>query len=278
MSPATAAAAQAAACVRPRRLRTVFCTRGGLFGERVLSRLAACERIELVGIVRSSRVFHADYGFARGALAYLRCSGLAYSLYLLCATDLADAVCALARLRGSHPPTPRVPAHTTRNLNDSPGLRFLEKCEPDLIVSAFFDQRLRPEALAIPRFGCVNIHPSLLPALRGVDPVLQARIRGAERIGVTVHYMTPALDAGNVLAQEAIDLPRSSSIFESTARLFDRGAQLLTGEVLERIERRDPGAAQPSGGSYQSWPSREEIRALRVGGGRLVRARDFRQA
>ena len=120
---------------------------------------------------------------------------------------------------------PRVPAHTTRNLNDPPGLRFLEKCEPDLIVSAFFDQRLRQEALAIPRFGCVNIHPSLLPALRGVDPVLQARIRGAER-----------------------------------------------------IERRDPGAAQPSGGSYQSWPSREEIRALRVGGGRLVRAGDFRQA
>lgn len=265
-----------------RRLRVVLCTRGGWFGQLVLARLRACERIELCGIVRSSRVYHRDYGFIRGALAYLRRSGLAYSLYLLCATDIAEAVLAMARARravrvgatdSSAAGRPGIPVHTTRDLNDPRGLRFLEDCAPDLLVSAFFDQPLREEALAVAARGSVNIHPSLLPSFRGVDPVLQARLQRAARIGVTVHYMTPVLDGGNILAQDTIE--GRESIFVTTALLFDRGAELLVA-ALDRIDRRDPGAAQPPGGSYESWPTPGEIRALRSGGDRLIRLADLR--
>jgi methionyl-tRNA formyltransferase len=265
----------------PQRLRVVFCTRGGWFGELVLARLRACERIELCGIVRSSRVFHRDYGFLRGALAYLRRSGLAYSLYLLCATDIAELICAIARRRspraGVTPSSAtgraRVPVHTTRDVNDPGGLRFLEDCAPDLLVSAFFDQPLREAALAVAVRGSVNIHPSLLPDFRGVDPVLQAQLRRA-RIGVTVHYMTPALDAGNILGQEAIEASEGGSVFAMTALLFDRGARLLI-QALDRIGRDDPGVAQREGGSYESWPNPGEIRALRTAGGRLIRLSDL---
>jgi methionyl-tRNA formyltransferase len=242
----------------------------------VLAELRACQRIELCGIVRSSRIYDARYGLLRGSLAYLRRCGLAYSLYLLCATDVADAVCAAARIGQAR--SARLPVHTTRNLNDAQGLRFLEECAPDLIVSAFFDQRLREPALAIPLLGCVNIHPSLLPAFRGVDPVLQARVQGERRIGVSIHYMTPDFDAGNLLAQQSVDMPSDRSIFATTALLFSKGAQLLTGEGLARIERGDRGEPQPAGGSYESWPTRAQIRALRAGGGALLRASDFRQA
>lgn len=273
ITPAAAALA-ATSDLAQRPLRVVFCTRGGLFGERVLAHLRACDRIDLCGVVRSSRVFNAAYGFVRGSLAYLRHSGIAYSLYLLCATDISDAICAMDRQRG--PSVPRIPVHTTRDLNDERGLRFLRECAPDVLVSAFFDQRLHEQALGIPRHGCVNIHPSLLPAFRGVDPVLQARLQGRRHMGVTVHYMTPALDAGNLLAQQAIDTGDSASIFETTTLLFDRGARLLTREALARIEDGDPGTPQPPGGSYESWPTPAEIRMLRAGGWSLLRLSDFR--
>lgn len=256
-----------------RRLRVLFCTRGGMFGEHVLARLLTCDRIELCGIVRSSRVFDARYGFLRGAVAYLRRTGLAYSVYLLCATDVADAVGALRRPSGRR--LPHTPVHTTRNLNDERGLQFLRDCAPDLLVSAFFDQRLHEEALAIPKRGGVNIHPSLLPAFRGVDPVLQARLQGKRRMGVTVHYMVPTLDAGNFLAQRSVNTGDSASIFETTALLYDLGAKLLTQVALRLIETGDPGTVQPPGGSYESWPSPAEIRRLRKGGWTLMRLSDY---
>jgi methionyl-tRNA formyltransferase len=261
---------------RPARLRTVFCTRGGFFGALVLNRLLACDQIEICAIVRSSRSFHPAFGFFRGALAYLRRSGVAYSLYLFCATTLADTLCGLSRV-GAVPRSTRrhgVPVYTTRNINDPAGLQFLRTCAPDLLVSAFFDQRLQEAALAIPARGCVNIHPSLLPAFRGVDPWLQARLHRVPSVGVTVHYMTPALDTGNVVAQRQVARRAGASIFETTALLFREGAELFAAEI-DRVERGEPGTPQNPGGSYQSWPTRAEIRALHALGSVLIRLSDL---
>lgn len=260
----------------PRRLRAVLCTRGGLFGAVVLSTLRSCERIELCGIVRSSRVFHPACGFVAGAWAYVRRSGIAYSLYLLTATSVADTLCRFGRIARVPTRTRElgIPVHTTRDLNAADGLSFLRARAPDVLISAFFDQRLNAATLGIPRHGGVNIHPSLLPSFKGVDPVLQARLRGVARIGVTVHYMTPELDCGTILAQRAFAPPAGSSIFAATARLFREGAQLLTAET-DRIGRGDPGVPQPDPGDYQSWPSPREIRALRGTGTVLIRASDL---
>lgn len=257
------------------RLRVVYCTRGGLFGALVLRRLQACEHLEICGIVRSSRNFQPRMGFLRGALAYVRRSGVGYSLYLLCATTFADALCGFgaigcvpSRTRSGH-----APVHTTRDVNDPKGLNFLRDRAPDLLVSAFFDQRLQEAALVIPSRGCVNIHPSLLPEFKGVDPVLQARIHQGE-LGVTVHYMTPVLDAGEILVQRSPAICAGASIFEATAALYDAGAQLLVAQI-QRITLRERGVAQDGVGSYQSWPDRKEIRALRALGGVLIRWADF---
>jgi methionyl-tRNA formyltransferase len=267
--------AAASGKLQPRRLRVVYCTRGGLFGALVLHRLQACKQIEICGIVRSSRTFHPRFGFLRGALAYVRRSGIAYSLYLLCATTLADVLCRFGST-GCVPTRSRpggVPVHTTRDINDPKALRFLLHCAPDLLVSAFFDQRLHEDALAIPSRGCVNIHPSLLPSFKGVDPVLQARVHQAD-VGVTVHYMTPVLDAGEILVQRSPTIRARASIFETTASLFREGAELLVAQI-ERLERRERGIPQYASGSYQSWPSRAEIRALHALGDVLIRLSDF---
>lgn len=263
----------------PRRLRVVYCTRGGLFGALVLNRLRSCERIEICGIVRSSRMFDPRFGFLRGATAYIRRSGVVYSLYLFCATTLADLLCGLGTI-GSVPDSSRhaggMQVHSTRDINDVGSLRFLSGCAPDLLVSAFFDQRLREAALDIPPLGCVNIHPSLLPAFRGVDPVLQARLHEADSIGVTVHKMVPTLDAGDLLAQRSVISPAGASIFETTAMLFREGAELLLSRI-ERLACSEPGTPQSSPGSYQSWPTRADLRRLRSRGGVLMRLADLRR-
>jgi methionyl-tRNA formyltransferase len=260
---------------RPARLRTVFCTCGGLYGALVLRRLRACAHLEICGIVRSSRVLDPRFGFLQGAIAQIRRSGLGYALYLWCTTTLADGLCALSGLsKTSSPKAAAARRLTTRDLNDPEGCAFLVACAPDLLVSSFFNQRLRSETLAVPTLACLNIHPSLLPDAKGVDPVFQALLHGGPPFGVTVHFMNPEFDAGRILAQQPIEPRRGASVFETTALLYRDGADLLADSV-ERVAAGDKGTVQSGPGTYQSWPTAAEIAALRRRGGALLRFMDF---
>ena len=259
-----------------KRLRTVLCTSGGLYGALVLRRLRACDHLEICAVVRSTRVSDPRAGFVCGALAHVRRSGLAYALYLWCATTLADWLCALAGFEAvpARSSSSGMAVYTTRDLNDAAGLRFLAACEPDLLVSAFFNQRLYPAALALPKRGCLNIHPSLLPAAKGVDPVFQALLHGSPPLGVTVHFMAPELDAGPIVAQRALEGRAVSSVFSTTALLFRDGADLLATSVAS-IAKGATGTPQSGTGSYQSWPTHAELRTFRARGGALVRLVDL---
>jgi methionyl-tRNA formyltransferase len=258
------------------RLRTVVCTCGGLYGALVLRRLRACDRLEICAVVRSTRVLSARFGFLRGAAAQVRCSGVAYALYLWCATTLADWLCVLGGIGAvpTHSLTPGLPVLTTRSVNNPEGVRFLTACAPDLLVSAFFNQRLHATVLALPRRGCVNIHPSLLPEAKGVDPVFQALLGGARQLGVTVHFMSAGFDAGQIVAQRSIECRTDSSVFAATALLFREGAELLAA-AIESIARGTTGTPQSGAGSYQSWPTPKEVRTLRARGGALLRFADL---
>ena len=258
-----------------RPLRVVLCTSGGLYGAIMLRRLLDCERIRLCGIVHSTRILDARFGFLRGAREQVLRSGLAYSAYLLCATTLSD--CFGGRATGGSvsrlASTRDIPRLETRDANNPAGCDFLRRIEPDLLVSAFFNQRLGDSVLSIARCGAVNIHPSLLPDFKGVDPVFHSWLNGGTRLGVTVHRMVPELDAGHILARCEVAPPTGASLFAATAELFRRGAQLLV-EVLDKIERGDPGVAQVVGGNYDSWPTPKQVSSFRARGHALVSASD----
>lgn len=257
------------------RLRTVFCTCGGLYGALVLHRLRACAHLEICGIVRSSRVLDPRFGFLQGAVEQIRRSGLAYALYLWCATTLADGLCALNGLGSPTRPGDAPPRRlTTRDLNDSAGRAFLVTCAPDLLVSSFFNQRLRAETLSVPTLASLNIHPSLLPDAKGVDPVFQSLLHGGPPLGVTVHFMNPEFDAGRILAQQPVEARRGASVFELTALLYGVGAELLASAVIA-VAAGNKGTAQTSPGTYQSWPTAAETAALRRRGAALLRFMDL---
>ncbi|MBQ1403768.1 MAG: methionyl-tRNA formyltransferase [Lachnospiraceae bacterium] len=106
---------------------------------------------------------------------------------------------------------------------------------PDLIVVAAFGQILSKEILDLPRFGCVNVHASLLPKYRGAAPIQWAVINGEEKSGVTIMQMDEGLDTGDILLQEEIPLEAGEtgeSLYNKMAKL---GGELLV-KALPMIE------------------------------------------
>jgi len=245
----------------------------------VLRRLRASPHLEICGIVRSSRVLDPRFGFLQGALVQIRRSGLRYAAYLFLATSVADLLRGLSGAR----PAPLavqaaargIPVLETRDINAAHGLDFLGRCAPQLLVSAYFNQRVGARILAQPPLGCVNVHPSVLPHLRGVDPVFYAWLRGEPELGVSVHRMSLAFDQGAILAQARVPLPGQPSVALATALLYRRGTELLL-EAIDQVAAGAPGRAQEGAGEYDSWPDRAQVRALRLRGVALIRARDLR--
>ncbi len=111
------------------------------------------------------------------------------------------------------------------------GLRALG---PDLFVVAAFGQILSAGLLAVPRLGAVNVHGSLLPKYRGAAPVQRAIMAGETETGVTIMWMTPELDAGDIILQEATPIGPAETSGEVLDRLAVIGARLLV-EALPLI-------------------------------------------
>ena len=103
--------------------------------------------------------------------------------------------------------------------------------QPDVIVVAAFGQILPQSVLDIPAYGCINIHPSLLPKFRGASPVAAAILAGSEFTGVSIMLMERGLDSGPVLARAQISISARDTTGSLTAKLSLIAAQLLL-EVL----------------------------------------------
>ena len=253
-------------------VRVLFCGCEGLFSALVLAQLLVRRDVEVVGVIRSTRLLRARYGFLRGAWHQVRQSGVAYAFYLWVATRWTEVLsrCSLRRLVRRR----AIPVLATRNVNDATGLAFAAAARPDVLVSAFFNQRMGDDLLRLPGSAAVNIHPSLLPELKGVDPVFFARLRGAPRLGVTLHQLERDLDTGRILVQQPLAVPASESLFRTTARLFALGGRLVATQLGHGLTR-DSGSPQRGTGSYDSWPSAAQVALMRRRGTALFRLGDL---
>jgi methionyl-tRNA formyltransferase len=99
--------------------------------------------------------------------------------------------------------------------------------EADVIAVSCFPSRLPPALLALPRFGCVNVHPSLLPRNRGIDPVFWTLRRGERETGITIHLMDEGYDSGPILLQERVAVPGGVRLPDFERQLSDLGGRLL---------------------------------------------------
>lgn len=232
-----------------------------------------------IGLVLSSRRFGGKEGgaiaqFVRG----VRRSGLRLTVWLG-----FDIIAAQLRSAAMRPGSLRQLArrHGARlievdDVNSASTLAAVRAYAPDVIVVMNFDQILRAPLIAAPRLGVVNIHPSLLPELRGPCPAFWALTEGRDATGASIHRIVDEqIDAGPVVAQEEIPIDRAESVAELTTRLFLAGARMLP-EALQSLQGVDesPAAAprhERATGEYRSFPTRAEVRSARRAGVRLVR-------
>lgn len=111
----------------------------------------------------------------------------------------------------------------------------LKETGADVFVVAAFGQILPQSVLDIPRHGCINIHASLLPALRGAAPIQQAILDGASETGITIMQMDAGCDTGDILLQEAVAITEEDTGGSLFDKLSELGARMIV-EALEKLE------------------------------------------
>ncbi|MCL2254864.1 MAG: methionyl-tRNA formyltransferase, partial [Lachnospiraceae bacterium] len=114
----------------------------------------------------------------------------------------------------------------------------LKKYDADIYVVAAYGQLLSEEILNIPRFGCINIHASLLPRYRGAAPIQRAIIEGEKETGITIMQMDKGLDTGDILLTEAISLDEKEISDTLHEKLSELGAELII-KALAKIEKNE---------------------------------------
>ncbi|MCD5322632.1 MULTISPECIES: methionyl-tRNA formyltransferase [Pontibacillus] len=107
---------------------------------------------------------------------------------------------------------------------------------PDLIVTAAFGQILPKELLEVPEYGCINVHASILPELRGGAPIHYSILEGKKETGVTIMYMVEALDAGDILSKRTVAIEEEDHVGTLHDKLSEVGAALLHDTLPELLD------------------------------------------
>jgi methionyl-tRNA formyltransferase len=128
-----------------------------------------------------------------------------------------------------------LPVFQPESVNTPEGVAGVKALQPELLVVAAYGQILSAEVLEAAPRGGINVHASLLPKYRGAAPINWAIYHGEKRTGVTIIRMSTTLDAGDMLAQEAIDILPEETAGELEARLAPLGARLAL-QVIDQIE------------------------------------------
>ncbi len=106
-------------------------------------------------------------------------------------------------------------------------IQSITALEPDMIVTCAYGQILPKEILDCPRLGCINVHASLLPKLRGGAPIHRAILEGYKKTGITIMYMAPGMDDGDIISQEEIEITYDDTASTLHDKLSILGRDLL---------------------------------------------------
>ena len=129
-----------------------------------------------------------------------------------------------------------IPVFQPVKVKEPEAVAELRNYEADIYVVAAFGQILTKEILNMPRFGCVNIHASLLPKYRGAAPIQQAIIDGETETGVTIQQMNEGIDTGDILSTVIVPIDKKETAESLFVKLEQAGAQLIV-DTLAKIEK-----------------------------------------
>jgi methionyl-tRNA formyltransferase len=144
-----------------------------------------------------------------------------------------------------------IPVFQPITLKDGAALETLKQLAPEIIVVAAYGKILPKAILELPKYGCINVHASLLPRLRGAAPANWSIINGDDTTGVTIMQMDVGLDTGDMFSQAEIPIGESETAGELLERLAELGADLL----LKTLDDLAAGTAKrtPQEHSQATW-------------------------
>lgn len=134
-----------------------------------------------------------------------------------------------------------IPVYTPEKVKDPEFVQLLQQINCDVIVVVAFGQILSKEILEMPKYGCINVHASLLPRWRGAAPIQWAILEGDDVTGITTMQMNEGLDTGDILLKKEVSLTNE----ETGESLFERLSELGGPLLLETLERAEQGTLSP---------------------------------
>ncbi|MEH7106818.1 methionyl-tRNA formyltransferase [Bacillus sp. JJ1764] len=129
-----------------------------------------------------------------------------------------------------------IPVYQPEKIRKDEELDQILALNPDLIITAAFGQILPKKLLDAPKYGCINVHASLLPELRGGAPIHYALLTGKKKSGITIMYMAEKLDAGDILTKVEIPITDEDNVGTLHDKLSAAGAKLLSETLPLLIE------------------------------------------
>lgn len=233
--------------------RVILLTRDGrysrLFYQHFISKFSG----EVVGVGLSAAYLHRGVSPLVDLARYVARVGPAYAIYQAWVSCPAPMLC------GGLPSIRRmatqqgIPVYKTNDINDQASESWFGSLDADFMLSFHFNQRIGNHVISMANTAALNFHPSVLPAYRGVDPVLFGLADGHDGVGCSIHLLSEKLDQGDVLLQSAY--PRNSrGLVNNNSMLFSRGGELAA-RVINEFERYYPArfVQQEVEGNYYGW-------------------------
>lgn len=124
-----------------------------------------------------------------------------------------------------------LPVYQPKKIRDAEAIEAVRAMEPDVMVVVAFGQIIPQEVLDIPKYGCLNVHGSLLPAYRGAAPIQWAVLNGEKESGVTIMRMDAGLDTGDMITKVTVPLDKN----ETSGSLFDKLSKAGAGLLVDTL-------------------------------------------
>ena len=152
-----------------------------------------------------------------------------------------------------------IPLIQPEKLREPEAMEQLRAWSPDVIIVAAFGQILKQDVLDLPKFGCINVHASLLPRWRGAAPINAAILHGDEETGITIMKMDAGLDTGPILSQHSVRIKPD----ETAGSLFETLSQLGASTLLDTLPGYFAGEITPrpqpeEGATYAGMMKKQE--------------------
>ena len=253
-----------------RPVRVVICSYESAYTDAFLKEFAKSPRVQIVGLVQSTSLSKGKRSSLADDFHLLRKTGVFYSLYLWFATSGLLRQLKVTRWLSMKQWAKNLvcPLLPTADINESSAQKALNELAPDLIVSAHFNQIYSAAFIENTQCALWNIHPSLLPDHRGLDPAFYVLLNEEQETGVTLHEISPAIDEGQILDQTTHKV-ETHVLHRLNLQLFAKGGTLLS-DYLEQlpVEKNMYFTTMPSNTRYNSWPSfRNYLRFIKSGKG-----------